>query len=451
MPRKYIKKEKKLINYKDDSFNGKTHKQFVLFEDLSKEILEVSASSQRWLANVLTTLSKQDKIKVSKAIIEKRVFRSYHITQDYKKQLHENDRESYPQLCDYERRKFNASLLSRATRISDSMCMGMMAGLQYEPSKKMSLKMLCESPYKEKKKENQNSNKNGQSLSVKKSNLIQKYDDLSYTINPNFLPNYDEEIDKKNLLKNGVIYARYETGIISQLSEEDINHNKFTSMTGLILTDEEAFCLYNFGQWKLSWLTNGEMTQSHNIGISLSSLYKKYAPIYKIPSCILFVRKMSMIEDMVKGYMKGPVLNLPGKGYEMAYLVPITRDGVALLRWIAKHPHFTKSVAAIFLKDKDFEPNIVNDKVFPFKSVVDGTPYSILLDMDIMKCREINRVIEESDYQSVAVVCLEWQKDWLMKVLPDSISYVVLKDAAIETVVRNHIQEKELELEHDTF
>lgn len=66
---------------------------------------------------------------------------------------------------------------------------------------------------------------------------------LSYTINPNFLPNYDEEIDKKNLLKNGVIYARYETGIISQLSEEDINHNKFTSMTGLILTDEEAFCL----------------------------------------------------------------------------------------------------------------------------------------------------------------------------------------------------------------
>lgn len=72
-------------------------------------------------------------------------------------------------------------------------------------------------------------------------------------------------------------------------------------MTGLIITDEEVFCLYHFGRWKLSWLSTNETSQSHSIGISLGSLCRKYGRTYKIPNSIIFIHQMRMIEDIVKG------------------------------------------------------------------------------------------------------------------------------------------------------
>lgn len=443
MARKYIKKEKKCINYKAGSFNNIVHPHLSLFEDLSKEMLSVSATSERWLANILTTLSKEEKVKVSKTTIDGRIFRSYHFTHNFKRIMFEREPKTYPQFGEVEKRKPSIYSLNRATKISDSMCMGMLAGITYEPSQKMALKTLCGNPQKEKKKEGQNSDENGLALSVLKSNLIQEYDDLSYSINPNFIPNYDNTTDKETLLKKCVVYASYEMGAISQLSEDDVNHNKFTAMTGILLTDEEAFCMYHAGQGKMSWLTNGETSQSINVGYGISEIYPKYEPLYKIPNCIIFARKEKLIEELVLGNQKGPVLHMPGKGFDRAHVVPVLKEGVPLLRWIAKHPKFCESVADIFRSGADYEENQICSHVFPVKSVADGTPYCVLVDMDIQKCRQIIRVIEECDYEKVSVICLEWQREWLKRVLPGNTTYVIIKDDAVEKIVDRHIKQKE--------
>lgn len=440
---KYIKKEKKLTNYQKDSFNDRTHKQFVLFEDLSKEILGVNVSSERWLANALTILRKKDKVKVSKATIDKKIFRSYHYTSGFKKELYEKEPQNYPQFSEVEKRNTSTYKLGRATRISDSICMGMMAGSVYEPSQKPAIKVLCGMLPKENKKEGKNSNKYGQSLSVQKSNLIQEYGDLSYTINPNFIPNYNNSIKKEAILKEGVIYASYEMGIISQLSEEDVNHNKFSSMTGIILTDEEAYCLYHAGQGKMSWLAKGEITQAHQVGLSISSLYPKYAPLYKIPNSVIFVRKMNLIEEVVNGYLKGNAIHEPGTGFERAHIIPVSKEGVELLRCIAKNPSFCNAVVEMLLKTGKYQNNSVNSRVFPVKRVVDSIPHCVLVDMDIMKCREINRVIEECDYERVTVICLEWQQEWLKRVLPESTNYAVIRGDVVEKIVKDHIELKD--------
>jgi hypothetical protein len=443
MPKKYIKKEKKMINYKSDSFNHNTHKLFVLFEDISKEILSLNASSPRWLANALTVLSRQDKVKVSKATIDGRIFRSYHYTTSFKNVLYEKEPQNYPQFSEVEKRNTSTYLLGRATRISDSMCMGIMAGIEYEPQKKPALKVLCGRPSKETKKEDQNSNKNGQSLSVIKSNLIQEYGDLSFKANPNFIPNYDNSINKEKHLKEGVIYASYEMGVISQLSEDDVNHNKFTSMTGIILTDEEAYCLYHAGQGKLSWLTKGEITQAHQVGLNIASLYPQYGPLYKVPNCVIFVRKMNLIEEVVNGYLKGNAMHEPGTGFERAHIIPVSKEGVELLRCIAKNPSFCNTVVEMLLKTGKYQNNPVNSRVFPVKRVVDSIPHCVLVDMDIMKCREINRVIEECDYERVTVICLEWQQEWLKRVLPESTNYAVIRGDVVEKIVEDHIELKD--------
>ncbi len=299
---------------------------------------------------------------------------------------------------------------------------------------------------KEEKKEEKNSMEYGRqqttSPSVWKSNLIQEYNDLSYSVNPNFIPNYDEEIDPKELLKKGVMYASYEMGNALRIDEEDVNHNKFTTITGLLLTDEEAFCLYNAGQGYMSWLTSGENSQASTLGIILSGLYPQYGPTYKIPNGILFTRSIKYMEEIVKGVQKGPALHLPGKGFGRMLLIPIANEGVALLGAIAKHPNLCDSVAEIFQAGQGFEKSYVNTKNFPVHNKEDGTPYCILLDMDLQKIREILRVVEECEHEKVSVVCLEWQVEWLKLVLPENTNYVTIKDAAVEKIVDRHLNNK---------
>lgn len=446
MPRKYIKKEKKIIRYKDDSLNDRIHKLLSLFDDISQEILMAKANTKRTLQNTLSNLNAADKVKPSKIKVNKYLFRTYHYTESFKEQLFLREPENYPQFSTVEKRKVNAQDLSRATKISDSMCMGMMADLVYIPSQKISLRKMSGAAKKEGKKEEKNSMEYGRqqttSPSVWKSNLIQEYNDLSYSVNSNFIPNYDEEIDPKELLKKGVMYASYEMGNALRIDAEDVNHNKFTTLTGLLLTDEEAFCLYNAGQGYMSWLTSGENSQASTLGIILSGLYPQYGPTYKIPNGILFTRSIKYMEEIVKGVQKGSALHLPGKGFGRMLLIPIANDGVALLRAIAKHPNFCDSVAEIFQAGQGFEKSYVNNRCFPVHNREDGTPYSILIDMDLQKMREINRVVEELEHEKVSVVCLEWQVEWLKLVLPENTNYVTIKDNAIDKIVNRHLNNK---------
>ncbi len=127
MPRTYVKKEKKIIRYKDDSLNDRIHKLLSLFDDVSQEILMVKVNTKRTLQNTLSNLNAADKVKPSKILVNKYLFRTYHYTDTFKEQLFLREPENYPQFSTIEKRKVNAINLSRATKISDSMCMGMMA------------------------------------------------------------------------------------------------------------------------------------------------------------------------------------------------------------------------------------------------------------------------------------------------------------------------------------
>lgn len=446
MPRTYIKKERKIIRYMDDSLNDRIHKLLSLFDDVSQEILLVKVNTKRSLQNALYKLDSAEKVKSSKIKVNKYLFRTYHYTDTFKEQLFLREPENYPQFSTIEKRKVNAINLSRATKISDSMCMGMMADLVYIPSQKISLRKMSGAAKKDEKKEEKNSMEYGRqqttSPSVWKSNLIQEYNDLSYSVNPNFIPNYDEEIDPKELLKKGVMYASYEMGNALRIDEDDVNHNKFTTITGLLLTDEEAFCLYNAGQGYMSWLTSGENSQASTLGYVLSEIYPQYGPLYYIPNSILFVRDIKYMKEIVEGIQKGPTLHLPGKGFDRMLLIPITNEGVTLLWAIAKHPKLCDSVAEIFQAGEGFKKTNVNTKIFPVLNKEEGTPYCILIDMDLQKMRAINRVVEESEHEKVSVVCLEWQVEWFKLILPENTKYVTIKDAALVKIVNRHLNNK---------
>ena len=447
MPRKYKKKEKKIVNYKANSLNDWIHIFLSRFDDVSQDVLLVRADTKRWLQNTLYILDGQNRVKPSKITVNNYLFRTYHYTDDFKAALFEKEPNNYPQFCDVEKRRFNTESLERATRISDTMCMGIYADLVYDPKQKLSLRKMSGAAKKEEKKEEKNSMEYGRqqttSPSVWKSNLIQEYNDLSYSVNPNFLPNYDEEIDRKELLKKGVVYASYEMGNALRLDEEDVNHNNFTSITGVLLTDEDAFCLYNAGQGNMTWFTKGENSQATTLGLVLSEIYPQYGPLYKIPNSIIFVRGIKYMKEVVEGVQKGPAMHLPGKGFHRTLVVPIQKEGVALMRAIAKHPNFCDSVAEIFESGKDFEKNYIRSRIFPVTNTSDGTPYCMLLDMDLQKIREVNRVIEECDYEKVSVVCLEWQVEWLKVVLPENTNFVTIKDEAVEKLVDRHARQKQ--------
>ncbi|WP_446787649.1 hypothetical protein [Macellibacteroides fermentans] len=446
MPRKYKKKEKKIINYKENSLNDWIHVFLSQFGDVSPGILSVRADTKGWLQNTLCILSGQNRVKISKIRINNYIFRTYHYTEAFKEMLFERAPEIYPQFSTVEKRKVNAESLERATRISDSMCMGIYADLVYDPKQKLSLRKMSGAAKKEEKKEEKNSMEYGRqqttSPSVWKSNLIQEYNDLSYSVNPNFLPNYNEEIDRKELLKKGVMYASYEMGNALRIDEEDVNHNKFTSITGVLLTDEDAFCLYNAGQGSMTWFTKGENSQATTLGLVLSEIYPQYGPFYKIPNCILFVRDIKYMREIVEGVQKGPALHLPGKGFGRTLAVPIRKEGVALLRTIAKHPNFCDNVAEVFESGKGFEKNYINSRFFPVTNTSDGTPYCMLLDMDLQKIREINDAVEACEVERVSVVCLEWQLEWLKIVLPENTNFVTIKDEAVERIVDRHQNNK---------
>ena len=120
-----------------------------------------------------------------------------------------------------------------------------------------------------------------------------------------------------------------------------------------------------------------------------------------------------------------------GGQFTHVYIIPNDFNGVRFLNWLmrADDTELEKKILKVFSMSKDFTVDQNGDCW-----TKDGAKLVVGLTLDAKRIQRIINYINRFPTQKIAIICLDWQKDYYRRVLPETVSYISMKMELLQKI-----------------
>lgn len=120
-----------------------------------------------------------------------------------------------------------------------------------------------------------------------------------------------------------------------------------------------------------------------------------------------------------------------GGQFTHVHIIPNDFNGVRFLNWLMRvdDTELEKKILKVFSMSKDFTVDQNGDC-----RTKDGAQLMVGLTFDAKRFPRIVNYINRFPNQKIALVCLDWQKDYYRRVLPETVSYISMKMELLQKI-----------------
>ena len=117
-----------------------------------------------------------------------------------------------------------------------------------------------------------------------------------------------------------------------------------------------------------------------------------------------------------------------------AYIVPKDMFGVSFIRWIALRDDeaIREAMCNSAVESGEYEDNTTNKSLFPLRVAGSDIEAAVCMTMDAKQISVIQYHAKNNPHHNYEILCLDWQEEYLRRVLPDNILYRTFNSSIIE-------------------
>lgn len=400
-----------------------------IYGAINENTLYLYTDNYEYTRKVLYSLKKEGyinkgslKMKPKRGV--KYIIYPYYLTNKGKSYLHENYPGEYPEFGALNNKTKSNENIERITKVADTILLFKAVGVLTDSKEKPKLKESI-----------------GDTKEI--SNTIASNNDI-------LIRNHNEyrtDINIEDILAQGIMYSSYEIKEFFKLSNDDVNHWSFTSITGLFMTPEDMYCLYHCGNGYLPWQNRGEDNVSVNLYkeiIVKTKLYHKYLSDYKIPNAIILCKSKTAFTNIVTN--KYALKKVPAKNVSNPLLIPVNDEGKKMIKDIIYNPNMYQDILKILINLKYTNRYEIYNDILPLFDE-NRVPTFVGTEFNLNRIRDLYELTTDVNipFSEINIICFEWQQEYYENIFGDKVSYKIIFEDKVRSLIDNKIKRKKLE------
>lgn len=251
-----------------------------------------------------------------------------------------------------------------------------------------------------------------------------------------------KQLVKENLYR-GIFFTAHEAKKNLTLTKKETAQYNFTTITGVLLTPKNPYCLYHAGNGFLSQTKGGEKKIAKILIYNYAKDFNLYPDEFlnrEIENAIIFCKNIGAFAKLVLNKYNAKVP--PGDTFDNSYIVPVSRHGCNIIKRFIEIPDYKDKLINLLVSEYGYRLREgYNSRALPVENP-DGEAVFIGIDFDVRKFRAAIRAVMEDgspQYQRIAILCYTWQQEYYQEVInllnTDKLVCAAIDEEAVDELV----------------